>query len=643
MNLSRALQSPNGPNPSTAHRKPLRIRVTQTFAAILLFALLAGIRPAGAQTAGAEKPTAATADSSQNPGWFFRFYRPFVSQRLPKPELRNSARLSQMTRDGKIELSLAELLAAVVENNLDIGMARYSTAMAETDILRARSGQAPRGVDGVPIPSGLFAGAIGAGVGGGGGRGGGGGGGGGGISGSGRLVSIGPRGSYDPSLNLNFSVDTETSPLNTLRVSGVAAPTSHSTSLQFFYAQAFTSGTSFSLSLNSERESSTQQSLLFNPGFASRLNFSVNQQLLNGFGFAVTRRFLKVAENNRKTAREVFRQQAVLAVSNAQNLYWDLAAARERVRAAEQALAVAQRLYEDNRKQAEIGTLAPLDVVGAEAEVAARRRDLIAAQTDQQFKEVQLKNVMSKEMDLALGAAPLETTDPLPEPQDSDVPPFEEALATAMKNRPELARAEGGILNQEVVTQFTKKQLQPSLSIFGQLASASRAAVLSAALGQVRRFDFPEYSVGFALTIPIANRSAQADDLRARLELRQAETALQRTRNQIRLEVQNAIVALLQARAQIAAASKATDRSKQTLDAEEKKLQAGVSTPYNVIRVQRDLQTAQFAEVEARVTYAKARVALEQAMGVTLEKNHIALDDVIQGQLFASNLPTPAR
>jgi len=395
--------------------------------------------------------------------------------------------------------------------------------------------------------------------------------------------------------------------------------------------------------LNSERESSTQQSLLFNPGFASRLNFSVNQQLLNGFGFAVTRRFLKVAENNRKTAREVFRQQAVLAVRNAQNLYWDLAAARERVRAAEQALAVAQRLYEDNRKQAEIGTLAPLDVVGAEAEVAARRRDLIAAQTDQQFKEVQLKNVMSKEMDLALGAAPLETTDPLPEPQDSDVPPFEEALATAMKNRPELARAEGGILNQEVVTQFTKKQLQPSLSIFGQLASASRAAVLSAALGQVRRFDFPEYSFGFALTIPIANRSAQADDLRARLELRQAETALQRTRNQIRLEVQNAIVALLQARAQIAAASKATDRSKQTLDAEEKKLQAGVSTPYNVIRVQRDLQTAQFAEVEARVTYAKARVALEQAMGVTLEKNHIALDDVIQGQLFASNLPTPAR
>ena len=446
------------------------------------------------------------------------------------------------------------------------------------------------------------------------------------------LVSIGPRGSYDPSLNLNFSVDTETSPLNTLRVSGIAAPTSHSTSLQFFYAQAFASGTSFSLSLSSERESSTQRSLLFNPGFTSRLNFSVNQQLLNGFGFAVTRRFLKVAENNRKTAREVFRQQAVLAVSNAQNLYWDLAAARERVRAAEQALAVAQRLYEDNRKQAEIGTLAPLDVVGAEAEVAARRRDLIAAQTDQQFKEVQLKNVMSKEMDLALGAAPLETTDPLPEPQDSDVPPFEEALATAMKNRPELARAEGVILNQEVVTQFTKKQLQPSLSIFGQLASASRAAVLSAALGQVRRFDFPEYSFGFALTIPIANRSAQADDLRARLELRQAETALQRTRNQVRLEVQNAIVALLQARAQVAAASKATDRSKQTLDAEEKKLEAGVSTPYNVIRVQRDLQTAQFAEVEARVTYPKARVALEQAMGVTLEKNQIPLDNVIQGK-----------
>ena len=151
MNLSRALQSPNGPRPSTAHRKPLRIRVTQTAGAILLFALLAGNRPAGAQTAGseaptAERPTAEKPDSSpvprpaarcasrngasQNPGGFFRFYKPFVSQRLPKPELRHSARSSQMTRDGKIELSLAELLAAVVENNLDIGMARYSTSMA---------------------------------------------------------------------------------------------------------------------------------------------------------------------------------------------------------------------------------------------------------------------------------------------------------------------------------------------------------------------------------------------------------------------------------------------------------------------------------------------------------------------------------
>ena len=322
----------------------------------------------------------------------------------------------------------------------------------------------------------------------------------------------------------------------------------------------------------------------------------------------------------------------MVALTNAQNLYWDLVASREQVRAAEQALAVAERLRQDNQKQAQIGTLAPLDVVAAEAEVAARRRDLIAAQTNQQLREVQLKNLMSKDLDAVLGAARIETTDSLPEPQASDIPGFEDALAAAMRNRPEITRAEGGIRNQQIVTQFTQNSLKPSLSIFGLLAGSSRAGVLGDALGQLRRLRYPEYAFGFALTIPILNRSAQADDLRARLELRQAETSLQRTRNQIHFEVRNALIVLLQTKAQVEAASKALELSRRTLDAEEKKLQAGVSTSYSVIRMQRDFQAAQFAEVTARASFAKARVNLDQATGATLEKNRIPLDSVIQGR-----------
>ena len=589
---------------------------------------------AWAGSAAAQDPAPVVSDYSQSLPSLPRLYKLFQMREVPSPNLENSAALAQGARGGTLRLSLEQLLGAVVENNLTLAAARYNLSMAQTDLLRARSGQAPRGTAGAPIPSGLFAGAIGAGLAGGGNFGGGqrGGGGGGGISGNARVVQIGPRGSYDPRLSMNFSVDTETSPLNTTQVSGVATPTSHTTAFQVNYSQAFTTGTSFSLSWNVQRGSTTELNQLFNPSFASRLNFSVIQRLLNGFGYSVTRRFERVAENNSRLSREAFRQQAILALANAQNLYWDLVASREQVRAAEQTLAVAERLREDNAKRAEIGTLAPLDVVAAEAEVAGRRRDLIAAQTNEQLREGELKSVMSKNLAGEVATARIETTDSLPDPQDSDIPSQAEAMATAMRNRPEIARAEGSILNQKIVTEFTKNNLKPSLNIFAQYVGASLDGVLGGAFGQLGRFQFPEYAVGISLTIPLLNRGAQADDVRAKLELRQSETVLQRTRNQIQLEVRNALIGVMQARAQAGAASKALELSRQTFDAEQRKLQAGISTPYNVIQIQRDFEQAQFAEVAARANYAKARVALDRVTGMTLESHGIPLENVIQGR-----------
>ena len=589
---------------------------------------------AGSGSAAAQGPAPVVFDYSESPPAFPRLYNLYKMREVPGPDLENSLSLTQQAQSGTLRLSLAQVLDAVVENNLALAAARYDLSMAQTDMLRARSGQAPRGTQGAPIPAGLFAGAIGAGLNdtgfGGGPRGGRGGNGG--ISGTARVVQIGPRGSYDPRLNMNFSINTETSPLNTTRVSGVATPTSHTTAFQMFYVQAFPTGTSFSLGWSLQRGSTTELNQRFNPSFSGRLNFSINQRLWNGFGYSVTQRFERVAENNTRLAREAFRQQVILALGNAQNLYWDLVASREQVRAAEQALAVAEQLREENAMQVEIGTLAPLDVVAAEAEVAARQRDLIAAQTSEQLREVELKNIMAKNLDSDLGTARIETTDLLPDPQDADIPSLQEVLTAAMRNRPEIIRAEGGIFNQRIVTEFTKNNLKPSLNVFAQYVGASRDAGLSGAFGQIGRFDFPEYAFGITLTIPLLNRSAQADDLRARLELRQAETALQRTRNQIRLEVRNALIGVVQARAQAEAARKALELSRQTLDAEQRKLQAGISTPYNVIQMQRDFEQAQFADVSARANYAKAQVMLEQVTGATLVEHGIALDQVIRGQ-----------
>jgi len=610
----------------------IRARGRSRAGAILCAAAVIGLGLTWAVSATAQFTDAAGFSFSESPPAFPRLYKMYQMREVPGPNLENSAELAQAARGGTLQLSLAELLKAVIENNLALAAARYNLSMAETDLLRARSGQAPRGTAGAPIPAGLFAGAIGAGLNEGGFQGGPRGPGGEGVSGNARIVQISPRGSYDPRLNMNFSIDTETSPLNSTRVSGVATPTSHTTAFQMFYSQAFPTGTSFSLNWNIQRGSTTELNQRFNPSFSGRLNFAINQRLMNGFGYSVTKRFERVAENNSRLSREAFRQQAILALTNAQNLYWDLVAAREQVRAAEQTLMVAERLRDENAKQSEIGTLAPLDVIAAEAEVAARRRDLIAAQTNEQLREVQLKSVMSKSLDSDLGSARIETTDNLPDPQDADIPSQDEAQETAMRNRPEIHRAEGGIVNQQIVTQFTKNNLKPSLNVFAQYVGASRFGDLGGAFGQIGRFEFPEYAFGITLTIPLLNRSAQADDVRAKLELRQSETELQRTRNLIRLEVRNALIGVMQARAQAEAARKALDLSRQTLDAERRKLQAGISIPYNVIQMQRDFEQAQSAEVAARANYAKARVALDQVTGVTLERHGIPLDNAINGR-----------
>jgi outer membrane protein TolC len=579
----------------------------------------------------ADKTTPARPDYSANPEWFPNILRPYSVTQVPNLQPQNTASVTNLIRNGKLSLSLAEMSAAVRENNLDILAAAYVLSYADTDLLRAKGGGAPRGGQGIQIPASLFAGALGAGVGSAGGLGGFGNAGG--ITGGARSVTVRPSGSLDPTVMLNFSMDHTSSPLNTVRVSGIPNVVTSTTALQTRYVQAFTSGTSIAIGFNNQRQGSTQQFLRFNPSVVSSFSFSFTQQLLNGFGWAVGRRFTDVAKNDRQIAQETLRQQVNTTLAQARSLYWDLVAARDSVRAAEKSLAVAQQLYEDNKMRLEIGTIAGIDVVTAESEVAARRRDLVVAQTTLQMREEQIKNVLSRESDPQLLAAAVEPTDPLPDPRDPDIPRLSAALATAMKNRPEIHQAEGNLLNQAVAIKFVRNQLKPTLVLFGLYSGAGLygdrviadpsggpdirlPGGLLSAMRQVLNFSYPEYAFGFSFTIPLLNRSAQADSIRARLEQRQSETDLQGTRNGIALEVRTAVIALVQARAQVEAAHKAVDLTDQQLKAEEEKLMGGLSTPYNVIQIQRDLLVAQLNEVQARATYAKALVELDRSTGI---------------------------
>ena len=470
---------------------------------------------------------------------------------VPLPNLANGRRLLEAIHNGRLELSLAGLNQLVEENSLDLISAGYNVSIAETDVLRAKSGQAARGTPGVAQPAEIFSSALGAGVGsassnntGGTGPAA--------ISASGRLVVVGSRGTFDPDVQVTLSYDHATSPLNTLQVAGINAVATPSTDVLTRFEKESSTSFSFSVSFNSQRQSSTQQALLFDPAYTSRLSISFSQPLLAGFGLAVNRRFLTIARNDIAISRQVFRQQVSTALVNAQNAYWDVVAARESVTAARGALKTAETLLHETEQQERLGASAYIDVITARSAMAGSRRDLVIAE------------------------------------------------------------------------KFTRNSLKPALSVFGSYSSSALGIGIGPMLQQSWvAMPYPEYATGFSLSIPLRNRGAQADNVRAQMELRQQRVSRARTANQIQVDVQTAVTGLMQARAQVEAAHAAADASRVVWDAEQKKLDVGASTPYRVVQMQRDWVEAQAQELQARANYAKALIQADKASGLVLERNHV--------------------
>jgi outer membrane protein len=293
-----------------------------------------------------------------------------------------------------------------------------------------------------------------------------------------------------------------------------------------------------------------------------------------------------------------------------------------------------------------IGSGAALDVTTAQSSVAVAERDLIVAKTNVQLQQVQLKNLLSKRADPELDAAEIETTDQLPEPNDADMPDLDAALQNALSSRPDLHVSEEGLRNQNVTVRFTRNGLFPAVNTFALYAGAGLAGnspLVAGGAADSLNQDFvsayPEYASGLSVTLPIRNRSAQADNLRARLEEKQFEVTLQQLRQQISLEVRQAVIGLIQGKAQVEAAHEAVNLADQTLDAERKKLQLGISTSYNVVLRERDAIAARQADITAVATYARALVEMDRATGSTLERNGIEVSDALNGEV--TRRPTP--
>jgi outer membrane protein TolC len=617
-------------------------------------------------------------DYSKPRSQFPNVIAPYKPGYVPPPNLNNTDRIQQLMRDGKIMLSMNDAVALALENNLDLVLARYNLNIADTDVLRAEAGANILGVNTGIVQNtpgggvGGLSGTVGSGAGGtsvaAGGVG----------TGTNGLVSstlgIGsPITSFDPVINSTLQIDRDFTQ-STSVFSPVPIANTNTGTADFSYLQGFHTGTNFAVGFNNTHVTTNLPTSEYTPSLNSGLQFRLTQNLLQGFGFVANTRFIRIAKNNREISDVAFRLQIITTVDQIENLYWDLVFAYENVRVQQEALTFAERTLADNKKQVQFGTLPPIQVVSAQSTVSTDQQALILAQTNLELQELLMKNALSRTLeDPKLGSADVIPTSTMQLPEEESVVPVQDLIGDALGHRAELAESRIDLNSRELNNKAVRNAMLPTLDLFayyggsglggnvnpvllppslgGTCTTATSSfgcfSPLTAAppfrnggpvstantLSQLVNGTAPDKGIGLTLTIPIRNRQAQADQVRAELEYRQAQVRLQQLVNQVRIEVRNAQFALQQNRASVQAAQAAVDFARETLDAEQQKLAVGVSNPTAVLQDQTGLTTAESNLVSAKAAYEKARVELDRATGLLLDHAGIVMADAERGEV----------
>jgi len=437
----------------------------------------------------------------------------------------------------------------------------------------------------------------------------------------------------DPTLSINVSWDRVVNPLNSTRVSGISTVAIPSAVFQSRFQQQLPFGLGYAVDFNFQRQTTTQKNILYNPAYTSGFGIQVYQPLLNGFGRTFTQRFVNLAENDLQSAYISVGVARDNVLADARTAYWDFVAFRDTQKVAERALALNETIYRSTQQRIEIGVQPASDLVTAAAQVAASRRDLIIAQTNVQLQEVRLKSFITKVIAPEIAAIPVEPTDTLAGTMETPMPTLDEAIKTAMR-KPNVRLAELSVKSHEIAEAFTRSNLRPTLSVIGLYTDNSLARGFGGMLGQTLRYTYPEYAVGFQLNFSIKNRAAQADNLRARLELQQTKTQLDQAKANSVLNIQTAITNLTSTRSAVVAAQNAVEASQETADGEQERWNVGVSTLDKIYQTQLDLVTAQLTEIRARANFAKTLMAAESAAGTFLPLYGIDAQDSARGTLW---------
>jgi outer membrane protein TolC len=587
--------------------------------------------------------------------------RPYQAQMVPPARLGNSDRLKSLMRAGHLYLTVQDAIALALENNIDVEIARYAPVLARVRLTRAEAGGALPGVPSAAAQAGAVAsgqGVLGtqsaAGVAGGGTervtRGG----------DSAQITQLGPvTQNLDPIVQSTTTYAHRSLPQPNAVQSLTPVLVQDLVNTSYSIQQGLLSGGNFTLSFRGNWLEENAPSNLLNPSWATTLSLSVQHNLLQGFGRAVNARTITVSRINLRTSEEQFRSQVVAAVDAVLNAYSSLLASGEEVKARRSALETAQRFVHESRRRYELGALAGVDVLPAESQEAAARRDLIIAETTHGQNELRLKNLISRNgvADPEFRAAKIVLLDSLAPPSAEKLPELSALLEKAMANRPDILSRKAGVETAEVNTLGTRSAILPRLIAFGTttqqgLAGQGRTVTqftpgqpprvqqpdpyfvggFGSALGQSFRRNFPSINGGAFFQAPLRNRQGTADQSIDELQLRQSQLQLAQFLLQVQVDLTNALAAAEQARTRWEASAKNLELARALLEAEEKKFSTGVSTPFEVVQQQRQMAQAQAAEAAARAAWHSARLALERAAGTTLETYGVSLGEAKRGE-----------
>jgi len=593
---------------------------------------------------------------------FWNPIAPYTAINVPATRLGNSPRLDQLLQDGKIYLSLADAVTLAIENNYDIAIARINLDIADTDILRTKAGSSLRGVStGLvqntlggttqTILTGGGPGATSAGIGGGG------------AGVNGLVLSTqggGPTPEFlDPVLTGTLEYEAQVAPqLNTLFSGGLTTLNTDTSTYNFNYTQGFVTGTQLQVGFNNTRVTTNNPFSDYSPSLNSSFRATATQHLLQGFGPGINGRFILQAKNDRRITDSAFRQQLIYTVNQVEAIYWALVSAYEDEQAKERALAQSTQLTGDNRKQLEIGTLAPLDVVNSDSAVATDRQALVASKTNLEYQQLLMKQALARNLnDPQLANAPVIPTDrvALDRLAEEDMP-TEDLVKEAYANNPQIEQAVLNLKNNEITIKAFKNGLLPTVDAFAFYGSSALGGAqnpgaidfnsgqpfppghfpsvsYSTAFGNLFNSSAPDKGVGLTVNVTLRNRTAQADQARSQMEYRQTEMRLQQLYTQIRIQVTNQQYALTNDRAQVQASQAARDYAAQSLDAEQKKYKLGASTTANVLQQGRNLATAENTLISATAAYAKDRSLLRQLLADTLQQYGISIQGAALGAM----------